>query len=223
MKHFAGLDVSLEWTSVCVVGGDGQIVREAKVLSEPDALAAFFAELGVDMTRICLEAGPLSQWLDDGLAEAGLPVVCAETRQLKAVLSTTVNKSDRNDARGIAQMVRVDMIRPVHVKRRSSRACSSARHRARRRSSCRSRSASRYGPILSTRERGDVRVRRIVLENEKPFVPLLLERARSETQLFVKEVIAGGVRYIVCRNEAEAEKDRADRLAIVDGLQRRLK
>ena len=73
MKHFAGLDVSLEWTSVCVVGGDGQIVREAKVLSEPDALAAFFAELGVDMTRICLEAGPLSQWLDDGLAEAGLP------------------------------------------------------------------------------------------------------------------------------------------------------
>ena len=77
--------------------------------------------------------------------------------------------------------------------------------------------------ILGTRERGDVRVRRIVLDNEKPFVPLLIERARSETQLFVKEVSAGGVRYIVCRNEAEAEKDRADRLAIVDGLQRRLK
>ena len=77
--------------------------------------------------------------------------------------------------------------------------------------------------ILGTRERGDVRVRRIVLESEKPFVPLLLERARGETQLFVKEVTANGVRYIVCRNEAEAEKDRADRLAIVDGLQRRLK
>ena len=77
--------------------------------------------------------------------------------------------------------------------------------------------------ILGTRERGDVRVRRIVLESETPFVPLLLERARGETQLFVKEVTANGVRYIVCRNEAEAEKDRADRLAIVDGLQRRLK
>ena len=77
--------------------------------------------------------------------------------------------------------------------------------------------------ILGTRERGDMRVRRIVLENEKPFVPLRIERARGETQLFVKEVTAGGVRYIVCRNEAEAEKDRADRLAIVDGLQRRLK
>ena len=87
MTYFAGLDVSLEWTSVCVVDGDGQIVREAKVLSEPDALVAFFAELSMDVTRICLEAGPLSQWLYEGLAEAGLPVVCAETRQLKAVLS----------------------------------------------------------------------------------------------------------------------------------------
>ncbi len=120
MKHFAGLDVSLEWTSVCVVDEVGQIVREAKVLSEPDALVAFFAELDVRVTRICLEAGPLSQWLHDGLAEAGLPVVCAETRQLKAVLSATVNKSDRSDARGIAQMLRVNMIRPVHVKTVSS-------------------------------------------------------------------------------------------------------
>ena len=58
MTYFAGLDVSLEWTSVCVVDGDGQIVREAKVLSEPDALVAFFAEPKMDVTRICLEAGP---------------------------------------------------------------------------------------------------------------------------------------------------------------------
>ena len=103
-----------------MVDGDGRIVREAKVLSEPDALVAFLAELRMDVTRICLEAGPLSQWLYEGLAEVGLPVVCAETRQLKAVLSATVNKSDRNDARGIAQMVRVNMIRPVHVKTMSS-------------------------------------------------------------------------------------------------------
>ena len=77
--------------------------------------------------------------------------------------------------------------------------------------------------ILGARERGTAVIRAIVLENEKPFTPLLIERARGETQLFVKEVSKGGVRYIVCRNEAEAEKDRADRLAIVDGLQRRLK
>ncbi|MDE0331920.1 MAG: IS110 family transposase [Nitrospinae bacterium] len=120
MNYFAGLDVSLEWTGVYVVDAEGGIVREAKVLSEPAALAAFFARLEVGVTRICLEAGPLSQWLHDGLAEAGLPVVCAETRQLKAVLSATVNKSDRDDARGIAQLVRVNLIRPVHVKTVSS-------------------------------------------------------------------------------------------------------
>ena len=120
MNYFAGLDVSLEWTSVCVVDVDGGIVREAKVASEPAALAAFFTGLDFGVTRICLEAGPLSQWLHDGLAEAGLPVVCAETRQLKAVLSATVNKSDRDDARGIAQLVRANLIRPVHVKTVSS-------------------------------------------------------------------------------------------------------
>ena len=89
MNYFTGLDVSLELTSVCVIDADGQVLREEKVLSEPNALVAFFAELDVDLTRICLEAGPLSQWLHDGLAEAGLPVVCAETRQLKAVLSAS--------------------------------------------------------------------------------------------------------------------------------------
>ncbi len=120
MNYFAGLDVSLEWTSVCVVDVDGGIVREAKVASEPAALAAFFTGLDFGVTRICLEAGPLSQWLHDGLAEAGLPVVCAETRQLKAILSATVNKSDRDDARGIAQLVRANLIRPVHVKTVSS-------------------------------------------------------------------------------------------------------
>ena len=120
MKYFAGLDVSLEWTSVSVVDDEGEIVREARVLSEPDTLVTFSSELGVDITHIALEAGPLSQWLHDGLAEADLPVVCAETRQLQAVLSATVNKSDRNDARGIAQMVRVNLIRPVHVKTLSS-------------------------------------------------------------------------------------------------------
>ena len=77
--------------------------------------------------------------------------------------------------------------------------------------------------ILGARERGDRRVRAIVLENEKPFTPLLIERARGETQLFVKEVMVGGARYVVCRNEAQAEKDRADRHAIVDGLGRQLK
>ncbi len=76
--------------------------------------------------------------------------------------------------------------------------------------------------ILGARERRTKVVREVVLKDTKPFVPLLLKRPRGETQLFVKEVTVGGARYIVCRNEAEAQKDRADRQAVVDGLQRRL-
>ena len=76
--------------------------------------------------------------------------------------------------------------------------------------------------ILGARERGTAAVREVVLRDSKPFVPLLIERGRGDTQLFVKEVAVDGARYIVCRNEAEAEKDRADRQAVVDGLQRRL-
>ena len=76
--------------------------------------------------------------------------------------------------------------------------------------------------ILGARERRTKVVREVVLRDTKPFVPLLIERARGETQLFVKEITVGGARYVVCRNEAEAEKDRADRQAVVDGLQRRL-
>jgi len=116
MKHYAGLDVSLEWTSVCVVDEAGQVTREVKVVSEPEALVDFFSSEDGDVVRIGLEAGPLSQWLHEGLAEAGLPVICVETRHMKAVLSATVNKTDRNDARGIAQMMRAGLYRPVHVK-----------------------------------------------------------------------------------------------------------
>jgi transposase len=81
MEHYAGIDVSLEQSSVCMVGAAGKIVREAKVASEPEALAGFFRQLGVPVTRIGLEAGPLSQWLRGaGLTRAGLEAVLLETR-----------------------------------------------------------------------------------------------------------------------------------------------
>ena len=98
MEHYAGIDVSLEQSSVCVVDGTGRIVREAKVPSEPEALVRFFGQLGVVVTRIGLEAGPLSQWLHAGLTKAGLEVVLLETRQVKAALSAMVVKTDRKDA-----------------------------------------------------------------------------------------------------------------------------
>jgi transposase len=111
---FAGLDVSVKETSICIVDDTGKIVREVKVASEPEALLAVLKNPAYNFKRIGLEAGPLSQWLFGALAEAELPVVCVETRHMQAVLKAQINKTDRNDARGIAQMMRVGL--PVHVK-----------------------------------------------------------------------------------------------------------
>ena len=116
MEHFAGLDVSVNETSVCIMDGTGRVVREVKVASEPDALLAVLNSGAYHFKRIGLEAGPLSQWLYSALGEANLPVVCVETRQMRAVLKAQINKTDRNDARGIAQMMRAGLYRPVHVK-----------------------------------------------------------------------------------------------------------
>jgi transposase len=113
MDHFAGLDVSVKDTSVCIVDDTGKIVRELKVASEPDALLAVLTDPAYHFKRIGLEAGPLSQWLFSALAEADLPVICVETRHMRAVLKAQINKTDRNDARGIAQMIRVGLYRPV--------------------------------------------------------------------------------------------------------------
>lgn len=114
MEHFAGLDVSVNETSVCIVDDAGRIVREVVVASEPDALLAVLN--AYHFKRIGLEAGPLSQWLYSAFAEAHLPVICVETRHMRAVLKAQINKTDRNDARGMAQMMRAGLYRPVHVK-----------------------------------------------------------------------------------------------------------
>lgn len=116
MDYYAGIDVSLEQSSVCVVDEKGKIVQEAKVESEPEALAAFLRSLGLALTRIGLEAGPLSQWLHADLVAAGLPMVLLETRHVKAALSAMTVKTDRKDARGIAQLLRMGWYRPVHCK-----------------------------------------------------------------------------------------------------------
>src|SRR5947207_14745642 len=119
MDYFAGLDVSVKETSVCIVDDTGKIVREVKVACEPQTLLAVLRNATYRFKRIGLEAGPLSQWLYGALAEAGLPVICGETRHMRAALSAQINKSDRSDARGIAQMMRVGLYRSVHVKTRA--------------------------------------------------------------------------------------------------------
>jgi transposase len=116
MEHYAGIDVSLECSSVCVVNASGKIIREGKVASEPDALISWLSSLGYELDRIGLEAGPLSQWLYAAMREAGLTVELLETRHVRKAFEAMPVKSDRNDARGIAQLMRLGWFRPVHCK-----------------------------------------------------------------------------------------------------------
>jgi len=117
MEHFVGLDVSVKETSVCVVDAAGGVILEQKVPTEPVDIVTLLSAIGVSFCRIGIEAGPLSQWLVNALTAADLPVICVETRHMKALLTAQqINKTDRNDARGIAQMMRVGLFKPVHVK-----------------------------------------------------------------------------------------------------------
>ena len=105
-EYYVGLDVSVKTTAICIVDGKGEVVREAALVTEPATLAEFLRRTGFDIVRVGHEAGPMSAWLYEGLEAAGLPVVCVEARHMKSALSAMVNKTDRNDARGIAQMMR---------------------------------------------------------------------------------------------------------------------
>lgn len=121
MDYYAGLDVSLEETSICVVDDTGRIVKEARAVSEPDALAAALNQLDLPLERIGLEACSLTAWLHDGLRKKGLPTICIETRQANAAMKMMPNKTDRNDARALAQIMRTGWFRQVHVKSRQCR------------------------------------------------------------------------------------------------------
>jgi len=116
VDHYAGIDVSLECSSVCVTDASGKIVREGKVASEPEALIAWFGSLGLALARIGLEAGPLSQWLYAQMKQSGLAVELLETRHVSDAFKAMPVKSDRNDARNIAQLMRLGWFRPVHCK-----------------------------------------------------------------------------------------------------------
>ena len=120
-RYFAGLDVSLEETSICIVEETGRIVKELRAASEPAPLAATLRDTGLIVERVELEACSLTAWLHDGLTEAGLPAICIETRQANAAMKTMPNKTDRNAARALAQIMRTGWFRQVHVKSRQCR------------------------------------------------------------------------------------------------------
>jgi len=121
VKYFAGLDVSMEETAMCVVDELGAIVREGVSASDPEALSGWLSGSGLELERIGLEAGPLSEWLFDGLRAVGLRAICIETRRMKGASAAMAVKTDRGDARLIAQAMRVGWYRAVHVKSETSR------------------------------------------------------------------------------------------------------
>ena len=116
MKHYVGLDVSLKETAICVVDENGVVIREGKALSEPEAIVAWLNESGLPIVKIGIEIGGLARWLYSELRAAGLHAVCIDPRRLRGVTKTMPIKTDRNDARAIAQVMRVGWYTVVHIK-----------------------------------------------------------------------------------------------------------
>ena len=116
MSEYVGLDVSLEETSVCVLDASGSIVWEGKVVSEPDAIVSMLRRRAPKAEKVGLETGPTSTWLWHELRAAGIGVVCIDARHAQAALSMRLNKTDRNDAAGLAQLMRMGWYREVQVK-----------------------------------------------------------------------------------------------------------
>jgi transposase len=116
MTYFVGLDVSLEETAICVVDDAGTILREGKASTEPETIAGWLKSINVTFVRVGLEAGPLSPWLCAALQATGMPAICIETRRMKGATAAMAVKTDRNDARAIAQAMRVGWFTAVHLK-----------------------------------------------------------------------------------------------------------
>ena len=116
MEYYIGLDVSLKRTSICVVNQIGSIVQENVVVSDPEAIAGFVRSNAPGAVRIGLETGPTATWLWTELKRLGLPVICIDARHAKAVLKMQINKSDRNDAAGIARIMQTGWFKEVRVK-----------------------------------------------------------------------------------------------------------
>lgn len=116
MKRYVGLDVSQQFTHVCVVDDEGRITWQGQCVSTPDAIAATLKDKAPGVSRVGLESGPLSTWHYHGLKELGVPIICIDARHAQAGLRMQLNKTDKNDARGLAELMRVGWYREVAVK-----------------------------------------------------------------------------------------------------------
>jgi len=211
---YAGIDVSLEQSSVCVVDAAGRIVREAKVASEPEALIGWFRGLDLELARVGLEAGPLSQWLYAAMRDAGLAVELLETRHVRDAFKAMPVKTDRKDARGIAQLLRLGWFRSVHCKSlpaQETRALLTARELLRSKSHDAEMSLRgvlrgfglKVGPTTARNFAG--RIRELVAGH-----PTLT--AVAEALLAAREVLGDQLRGLEKRLRDQAREDRRARL-----------
>lgn len=120
MKYYVGLDVSVKETAVCIVNEDGDIIAEKSVFTEPEAIADYLTGQGISYKKIGLEAGCLSPWLCHALRDIGFQVICVETRHAKAAMDAQNVKTDKNDARGLAHIMRTGWYKAVHIKSHES-------------------------------------------------------------------------------------------------------
>jgi transposase len=116
MKYYAGLDVSMKETFICILNEDGQKIYESKSPTDPQLIYAELAKGGVELEKVGLETGSLSHYLTKGLQDLGCKAICIDARKMAAILSVTVNKTDKNDARGIADAMRCNHYKEAHVR-----------------------------------------------------------------------------------------------------------
>jgi transposase len=120
MSYYTGLDISMKETAICIVDESGAIVKEGTVSTDPLEIATYLKKSGFEIKKVALESGCLSHWLIEQLRKLKVPAICVDSRHIAAVLATTINKTDKNDARGIANALRCNMYREVHAKSSNS-------------------------------------------------------------------------------------------------------
>lgn len=116
MKHYVGLDVSMKETYICIQDKTGEIIHQGRTKTDPYLISEYLKKFQLDIERVGLESGSLSYWLVEGLKEAGTSATCIDARQMATMLSVQINKTDKNDARGIADAMRCGLYREVHQK-----------------------------------------------------------------------------------------------------------
>ena len=204
MVRFAALDVSLETTAICVADEDGRITAEGKVRTCPDAIRGFLASRAPELRRVGLETGPLAVWLWNELRDRRLPVVCLDARHANAALKVRPAKTDRNDAAGLAQIVRTGWYKEVRIKTRASyevRALLSARD-----------------VLVSTRVRLEAQVRGLLRTFGVLFGKQVGGFAKRAREILSGELAAAPALRDLVETLMKARADVAERIAALDRM-----